>query len=127
LLEKFKSGFKHAFAVEPPDYQYTEEETRIADKLAGFLAKRGMTTPAIFFIKSSAPLNMIANQLLVFIQPFATLVFKRDEYKVFTEMLEHRNSMDFLVMRIEEAERKLHGKQPETQTKNAETQIGQGT
>jgi hypothetical protein len=127
LFEKLKAGFKHAFAVEPPGYQYTEEETLIADKVAEFLVKRGLTTPAVLFIKSSAPLNMIANQLLVFVKPFATYIFKPGEYKKFTGILEHRNSMDFLVERIEEAQRRLKAPKKQTDEERLEQEIGQGT
>ena len=122
MLERLKAGLKHAFAVEPPGYRFTEEETRVVDKLADYLVKRGMTAPAIFFIKSSAPLNMIANQLLVFLKPFATFVFNKDEYRIFTEVLEHRNSMDFMVERIEEAERRFQAKQRDKDSARTEVE-----
>ena len=127
MFEKLKAGFKHAFAVEPPDYKYSEEETRIVDKVADFIVKRQMTTPAIFFAKSSAPLNMLASQLLVFLKPFATFVFNKDEYKKFAEILEHRNSIEFLVTRIEEAERRLHRKLDKSNREEAEKQVGERT
>ena len=127
MLKKLKSGFKHAFAVEPPDYQYTQEETVVADKFAEYLVKRKLTAPAVLFIKSSAPLNMIANQVLLFAKPFATFIFKEEEYKIFTAMLEHRNSMDFIVERIEEAERKHRSKQADKPTENAEMEVGKET
>ena len=125
MLEKLKSGLKHAFAVEPPGYEFSEEETRVADKLADFIAKRHLTVPAIFFVKSSAPLNMIANQMLVFLNPFATFVLNKEEYKTFTGMLEHRNSMDFIVERIEEAQRRLEAKEAEANKDNPEKDVGE--
>jgi len=127
LLSKLKAGLKHAFAVDPPGHEFSEEEIRIADKLADFVVKRRLTAPAVLFVKSSAPLNMIANQLLVFLNPFATFIFNKDEYRKFTEMLEHRNSMDFLVTRIEEAERRLQTTQGENSKENAEKDVGQRT
>lgn len=127
MLEKLKAGLKHAFAVEPPGHQYSEEETRVVDKLSDFLAKRGLTTPAIFFIKSSAPLNMIVNQFLVFLNPFVTLVFNKKEYEMFTGVLEHRNSMDFMVTRLEEAQRRLDARRKEAGTDNVEKEVGKGT
>lgn len=127
MLDKLKVGLKHAFAVDSPGHEFSEEEIRIADKLADFVARRRLTAPAVLFVKSSAPLNMIANQLLVFLKPFATFVFNKDEYRKFAEMLEHRNSMDFLVTRIEEAERRVQSEQSENSKENAEKEVGQRT
>jgi hypothetical protein len=127
LLEKLKAGFKHAFAVEPPDYAYTAAERQIVDKLAGFIVRKSLTAPAIVFLKSSAPLNAIGSQLLVFIGPFATLIFKPDEYRKFTEILEHRNSIDFIVERIEEAERAFRSRQKDREQDTAEKEVGEGT
>ena len=127
MLERLKTGLRHAFAVEPPGHEFTEEDTRIVDKVAEFIVKRRMTAPAVVFIKSSAPLNMIGSQFLVFLKPFATVIFKQDEYTKFARILEHRNSIDFVVERIEEAQRKLHLKQAETGGKRVEKEVGQGT
>ena len=124
MLKKLRAGLKHAFAVEPPGYEFTEKETLITDKLADYIAKRRLTVPAIFFVKSSAPLNMVANQMLVFLNPFATFVLNSEEYKTFTGLLEHRSSMDFIVTRIEEAERRFDAKQTETKKSNLEKKVG---
>ncbi len=126
MLEKLRAGMKHAFAVEPPGYQFSEEETRIVDKLSDFLVKRRLTTPAIFFIKSSAPLNMVVNQFLVFLNPFATYVLNKDEYETFTGILEHRNSMDFMVTRLEEAQRRLDAGRSDAGTNNVEKEVEEG-
>jgi len=122
LLEKLKAGLKHAFAVEPPGHEYSEEDKKVVDKLANFLVKRRLTAPAIFIIKSSAPINMIVNQFLVFMKPFATFVFKPEEYARFTEILEHRNSPDFIIERIEEAEREY---MKTTNKEKPEKEVGQ--
>ena len=127
MLKKLKAGLKHAFAIEPPGYQFTEEETAVVDKVARFISTRGLTAPAILFAKSAAPANMLASQLLVFFRPFANMVFNDAEFKKFAEILEHRNSVEFLVSRIEEAERKRLAQKKESSETPAEKKIGQGT
>lgn len=127
MLEKLKAGLKHAFAVEQPGYQFTEEETAVVDKVACFIAKRGLSTPAILFAKSAAPMNMLGNQLLVFFRPFANMVFNDAEFRKFAEVLEHRNSVEFLVTRIEEAERKRQEQKKESGETATEKKVGQGT
>ena len=106
MRKRLKDTLKNAFALEAPGFEFTEEDAKVADKLAYFLVKRRLTAPAIVFVKSSAPLNMIASQLLTFFKPFANAIFNLEEYKRFAEILEHRESLEFLVKRIEEAQRK---------------------
>jgi len=126
LLEKLKAGLKHAFAVEPPDYQFTEEETLVVDKVARFIASRRLAAPAILFAKSAAPVNMLGSQLLVFFRPFASMVFNDAELAKFAEVLEHRNSVEFLVTRIEEAERERLAQNREPGEAATEKKVGQG-
>lgn len=126
MFKRLKTGFKHAFAMEDPDYKYSEEETRVVDKVAQFIVKKGLATPAIVFIKSCAPLNMIGNQLLVFLKPFATFVFNHEEYTRFAQILEHRNSVDFLVTRIEEAQRRLTTAKTQATGESAGKEVEQG-
>ena len=127
MLKKLKTGLKHAFAVEPPGYQFTEEETLVVDKVARFVATRGLAAPAILFAKSAAPMNMLGSQLLVFFRPFANMVFNDAEFRKFAEILEHRNSVEFLVARIEEAERKRLEKKKKSGETATEKKVGQGT
>ena len=127
MFERLKAGLKHAFAVEPPDYKFTEEETLVVDKVARFISKRGLAAPAILFVKSAAPMNMLGSQLLVFFRPFANMVFNDAEFRKFAEVLEHRNSAEFLVTRIEEAERERQAKKDESGEVAAEKKVGQGT
>ena len=127
MFEKLKAGLKHAFAMEEPGYQFTEEETAIVDKVARFISTRGLAAPAILFAKSAAPANMLASQFLVFLRPFANMVFNDAELKKFAEVLEHRNSVEFLVTRIEEAERKRLAQKKESGETQAEKKVGQRT
>ena len=107
MLERVKACLRHAFALGEPGHRFTQEETQIVDKVAGFIARRRLAAPAVLFINSSAPLNTLANQVLVFLQPFASCIFNEREYERFAAVLEHRNAADFLVARIEEAQRAL--------------------
>ncbi len=126
MLEKLKAGLKHAFAVEQPGYKFTEEETLVVDKVARFISSRRLAAPAILFAKSAAPMNMLGSQLMVFFRPFANMVFNDAEFREFAAFLEHRNSVEFLVTRIEEAERKRLAEKKESGEAATEKKVGQG-
>jgi hypothetical protein len=67
----WREWFAQAFAVEPYDESsLTEDERRIIDRLAWQIERRGLITPAIFFVQSNKHFNFIGSQAAVFAQPF---------------------------------------------------------
>lgn len=103
----FWKGFKHAFAVEKKDeYEYTEADTVLLDKIAAKIKKFGMATPAILFLDSAKPLGYMGSQAMVFFRPIVHSMFSCHDYDHFRELLEHRSSIDELIKRIEIDDRK---------------------
>ncbi len=96
VLQRFSAWCAHAFAVEgsqEPD----PREREVAARLAQFVARRQLLTPALMLLESGRPLNFIGSQVLAFLAPFATLIFSRDEYEVLVRLLERRQGLDVLI------------------------------
>ena len=105
-IAELKSWWDHAFAVESGEGAFTGEDRELIDRLAGFVVRRGMVTPALMVLESGRPLNFVGSQLLAFLSPFVTFVFNGPEYNRFVLILEKRKSVDLI---IEAIERRAHG------------------
>lgn len=82
----------------------TDDDRKIIDKIAAYIVKRKLTTAAILFLETGKPLNFVASQFLVFIQPFATFLLNQQEYERFTRTLEHRQGVELLIQAINRAD-----------------------
>ena len=80
------------------------KDEELVAKVANMIAKRRLTSPAIMALEVGRPLNFVASQFLAFIAPFATMLLNEQEYRRFTEILEHRESVDVLVRAIVRAD-----------------------
>ncbi len=69
--------------------------------LAREISDRGMSAPAIFFLESTKYISFIGSQFLVFLGPIATCFINNSKYYNFTEILEDRNNIEFLLDEIE--------------------------
>ena len=102
-VERFKAWWAHAFAVEG-DAVFDAADLALIDRLAAFVVRRRMATPALMLLESGRPMNFLGSQFLVFLAPFVTMVFSLEEYRRFTDLLERRGSIDTIIERITEAE-----------------------
>ncbi len=94
-----------------PITEVSEEDAhKIMEKVADFIAKRRMGTPALVFIESVRPLNFIASQLLYFLAPFAELIFNSTEYQQFAALLEDKKNVEYLLDKIDEYDVKYRKK-----------------
>ncbi|MCC6962444.1 MAG: hypothetical protein IT585_04250 [candidate division Zixibacteria bacterium] len=85
-----------------PDHPgYTEEELAILDKAARKVVQWKMTVPAIMTLESVKPLNFIGSQAMVFFEPIVQSVFSIKDYETFRTMLERRETLELLLLRIE--------------------------
>lgn len=101
----WKESFRHAFAVEKKeDFQPTEEQKKIVDKLCREIVRRHMETPSKLLLEVCQPLNYIGAQALHFLRPAASAIFNTHQYRVFAEFLEHRGAIDYIVSRLEHFE-----------------------
>lgn len=108
-IQRLRVWFEHAFAVDPPDDRITEEERALAAKMAAFVVRRQMTTPALMVLEAGRPFNFIGSQFLTFLSPFVNLIFSGEEYSRFVRFLEKRRSVQALIDSLVEAENRLNG------------------
>lgn|GEM_PF-972580 len=100
-------SFKDFFAPgseKKPDAEQplTEREEQIMEKLATKIVEWKMTVPAILFLESVKPLNFIGAQMMVFFEPFVQTLFNLRDYDTFREMVERRENVERLLLKIEE-------------------------
>ncbi len=85
-----------------------EEEEAVLTKLARKVVDRGMTIPAILFLESVKPLNFIGSQTMVFFEPIVQTVFNFKDYDNLRLALEKRESIEILILRMEEFDAVAH-------------------
>lgn len=87
----------------------TDDE--IIEKLAGWIVRRGLTVPAILALDSHRHLNFVASQALVFLQPMLTVLFDQAGIDAVVRMMEQRENVERLLIRIELRDQELQDKQ----------------
>ncbi len=60
-----------------------------------------MTVPAILLLESVKPLSFIGSQVLYFFEPMVRALFTIPEYERFAAMMERRENIEALLVRIE--------------------------
>ena len=60
-----------------------------------------MTVPAILLLESVKPLTFIGSQALYFFEPMVRALFTIPEYERFAAMMERRENVEALLVRIE--------------------------
>ncbi len=82
--------------------KFEEDEREVLDKLARKVVEWQMTAPSIIFLESVRPLNYIGSQTMVFFEPIIQGVFAFKDYDTLRLALEKRESIEFLIRKIEE-------------------------
>ncbi len=82
----------------PPD------QREIMDRFATKVVEWRMTAPAILFLESAKPLSFLGNQALIFFQPIVQSIFNFRTYDEFIEILEDRQNIEYLLVKMEELE-----------------------
>ena len=90
--------------MQGPHGPLRDEDRALLDKLAGKIVQRRMAMPAVLFLQSVRPLNLIGSQAMVFLRPFLTPLFNPVDYDRVAEILERREGIGALVDAIEAAE-----------------------
>jgi len=81
--------------------ELSPEDGALLDRIAARIVRFGMGTPAIFFLESVRPLNFVASQTMVLFGPLATAILPRQDYERLARILEDRQSVEALLVRIE--------------------------
>jgi uracil-DNA glycosylase len=97
--------FKHAFATDPPGpARPTDAQRLVVETLCVEVVRRRLTTPALLALEMSRPLNYLSAQLLHFFQPLLVVLGDTAAYDRFTEFLQQRGSIEYIVERLEALE-----------------------
>jgi len=68
------------------------------------IVSRRLAAPATFMLESSKPLSFVASQGLVVLGPFVDAALDVPNYDAFVRMIEKRENVEKLLVRIEELE-----------------------
>jgi hypothetical protein len=99
----FKGFFKGGTELPDPEQKALPAgEEAILEKVAHKVVDRRMAVPAIVFLESVKPLNFIGSQALVFFEPIVQTLFNLKDYDTFRQALEKRESIEILLLKIEE-------------------------
>ena len=80
----------------------SDDERAFLDKVADGLARRRLTTVALFFLESMKPLGFLGSQAMHFFRPIVSVVISSpDAYDRLTRILERRGSIELLLRRLE--------------------------
>ena len=84
------------------DADLTDDERALLDQLADGLARRHLTSAALFFLESMKPMGFVGSQMMVFLRPRISVVWSNparwDQIQV---LLEKRGSIELLLRRLE--------------------------
>ena len=79
-------------------------DSELLDAVAKRVVRMGLSTPAVFFLESSKPLSYVGSQALVFLEPFIKSGLSVAYYDRFVALMEDRQNVERLIVRIEEAD-----------------------
>ena len=96
------------------------EHREIMDRFAARVVEWRMTAPAILFLESAKPLSFLGNQALIFFQPIVQSIFNFKTYDEFIEILEERENIEYLLLKIEELESERRKKEREERKRRRE-------
>lgn len=84
--------------------ELTPEQKALVSRFARLVVKNGLTVPAILVLEMHRPFGYVAAQLMHMITPLVSIVFRPDEFKILAIMLERRESIEDVILAIEDEE-----------------------
>jgi hypothetical protein len=99
---RLRQEFRHAFALTPVNEQFSREDIALLEKITRLITQRGMAAPALLFLESLGPLHFLGSQVGHGLKPFLDLICDPAELDRLATILERRDSVDRLVVLIQE-------------------------
>ncbi|OFZ26683.1 MAG: hypothetical protein A2381_16970 [Bdellovibrionales bacterium RIFOXYB1_FULL_37_110] len=106
-LEQIKEALGHAFKITDGQEDMTKEDFDLLFKLSGFVVKRKLSVPAVMFLETLRPLNVVGSSMMSFFKPMLGHFFNNAEYTRLERILERRCSVGCLIDAIEKCERQF--------------------
>ena len=100
-----------------PPGKFTPDEERLLDKLAEMTVTHRMTVPAILLLESVKPLSFLGSQAMLFFEPMIRAFFTVPDYDRVAALLERRESLEALLVRIEAREERVRGEEREAKAR----------
>ena len=85
-------------------------EQNILSKFARRIVDKGMTVPVLFFLESTKYVSFLGSQLMVFFGPILTSFVNSEKYYNFSELLEDKKNVEFLLDEIERIDLEVQNK-----------------
>lgn len=104
----------------PSGETYTPEEEALLARLADLTVRHRMTVPAILFLESVKPLSFLGSQALHFFEPMVRAFFSVPDYDRVSALLERRESLEALLVRIEAKEEDVRREEREAKERSRE-------
>ena len=79
-----------------------------------------MTVPAILFLESVKPLSFLGSQALLFFEPMVRAFFAVPDYDRVAALLERRESLEALLVRIEARDERARAEEREAKERRRE-------
>ncbi len=89
-------------------------------RLADLTVRNRMTVPAILFLESVKPLSFLGSQALHFFEPMVRAFFSVPDYDRVAALLERRESLEALLVRIEAKEDDVRREEHEAKERRRE-------
>ena len=84
------------------DDDLTEDERKLLDELADGIARRRLTSAALFFLESMKPMGYVGSQMMLFLRPMVSVIWASPtRWDQVQTILEKRGSIELLLRRLE--------------------------
>ena len=85
-----------------PEAQLTDDERALLDSLADGIARRRLTSAALFFLESTKPMGFVGSQMMLFLRPIVAIIWRDPtRWDQLQRVLEKRGSIELLLRRLE--------------------------
>jgi len=72
------------------------------EKIADYIYSKGLSVPLIFFLESTKYIAFIGSQFMHACGPVVTAFLNESKYYTYAELLEDRENIDYLILKIEQ-------------------------
>ena len=90
---------------DPHSLQVSPEQAASVDKVAEFVVRFGMGTPAVFTLETMRPLSYVGSQFMHMLTPAVSTFLTSSAWNSMADLLEDRRGMDYVLERIEHAQK----------------------
>ena len=86
----------------PRDFEPSDEQREVVDRMLAIADRFALRTPLILAAEMSRPLNRVGSTVLLMAAPMVEIVLGTDAVHQLGLMLERRESIEYLLRRLEE-------------------------